>query len=429
MTEPADLDVTSASLLMEKGKLTAEALMASCLARVDTREDAVRAWAYIDADLAMAAARACDRETRRGPLHGIPIGVKDIIDTSDMPTAYGSPIYNGNQPAADAACVALAREAGAVIMGKTVSTEFATRHPGKTRNPHNAAHTPGGSSSGSAAAVADRMVPAAFGTQTTGSVIRPSAYCGIVGYKPTFGTINRTGVKPLSDTMDTVGLHARSVPDIALILSVISGRPYPGLKAVAEEMRPWRIGICRTPYWDRADAATHALLEQVADRLGRAGSKVRELVLPEPFSDAFHAQDVINEFDTWRALAFERTRHPEKLSTTLSERLARAGRRSAAEYTAAHDLAAKCRGLADEMYSEWDALIVPAAPGEAPNGLGFTGDPIFSQLWTLLHGPAVTIPAGHGPSGLPLGIQLVGARGHDLRVLACANWVAGILAC
>jgi amidase len=429
MTEPADLDVTSASLLMEKGKLTAEALMASCLARVDTREDAVRAWAYIDADLAMAAARACDRETRRGPLHGIPIGVKDIIDTSDMPTAYGSPIYNGNQPAADAACVALAREAGAVIMGKTVSTEFATRHPGKTRNPHNAAHTPGGSSSGSAAAVADHMVPAAFGTQTTGSVIRPSAYCGIVGYKPTFGTINRTGVKPLSDTMDTVGLHARSVPDIALILSVISGRPYPGLEAVAEEIRPWRIGICRTPYWDRADAATHALLEQVADRLGRAGSKVRELVLPEPFSDAFHAQVVINEFDTWRALAFERTRHPEMLSTSLSERLARAGRRSAAEYTAAHDLAAKCRGLADEMYSEWDALVVPAAPGEAPNGLGFTGDPIFSQLWTLLHGPAVTIPAGHGPSGLPLGIQLVGARGHDLRVLACANWVAGILAC
>lgn len=402
--------------------------MASCIARVKAREDTVRAWAYIDAEAALEAARARDCETRRGPLHGIPIGVKDIIDTSDMPTAYGSPIYSRHQPAADAACVALAREAGAVIMGKTVSTEFATRHPGKTRNPHNGAHTPGGSSSGSAAAVADRMVPAAFGTQTTGSIIRPSAYCGVVGYKPTFGTINRTGVKPLSDTMDTIGLHARSVADIALILSVISGHSYPDLKVVADERPPWRIGLCRTPYWDRADAATHALLEDVANRLGRAGSKVRELVLPEPFPDAFHAQDVINEFDTWRALAFERTRHPEKLSTTLRERLARAGRRSSTEYTIAQKLAAKCRRLADEMYTEWDVLVVPAAPGEAPNGLDSTGDPIFSQLWTLLHGPAATIPAGHGPSGLPLGIQLVGPRGHDLRVLACANWVAGVLA-
>lgn len=428
MTEPADLDATSASILIEKGKLTAEALMASCIARVKAREDTVRAWAYIDAEAVLEAARARDCETRRGPLHGIPIGVKDIIDTSDMPTAYGSPIYSRHQPAADAACVALAREAGAVIMGKTVSTEFATRHPGKTRNPHNGAHTPGGSSSGSAAAVADRMVPAAFGTQTTGSIIRPSAYCGVVGYKPTFGTINRTGVKPLSDTMDTIGLHARSVADIALILSVISGHSYPDLKVVADERPPWRIGLCRTPYWDRADAATHALLEDVANRLGRAGSKVRELVLPEPFPDAFHAQDVINEFDTWRALAFERTRHPEKLSTTLRERLARAGRRSSTEYTIAQKLAAKCRRLADEMYTEWDVLVVPAAPGEAPNGLDSTGDPIFSQLWTLLHGPAATIPAGHGPSGLPLGIQLVGPRGHDLRVLACANWVAGVLA-
>lgn len=428
MTEPADLDATSASILMEKGKLTAEALMASCIARVKAREDTVQAWAYIDADAALGAARARDRESRCGPLHGIPIGVKDIIDTSDMPTAYGSPIYSGHQPAADAACVALAREAGAVIMGKTVSTEFATRHPGKTRNPHNGAHTPGGSSSGSAAAVADRMVPAAFGTQTTGSIIRPSAYCGIVGYKPTCGTINRTGVKPLSDTMDTIGLHARSVADIALILSAISGHSYPDLEVAADETGPWRIGLCRTPYWDRADAATHALLEEVADRLGRAGSKVRELVLPEPFPDAFHAQDVINEFETWRALAFERTRHPEKLSTTLRERLARAGRRSAGEYTIAQKLAAKCRSLADEMYAELDVLVVPAAPGEAPNGLDSTGDPIFSQLWTLLHGPAVTIPAGHGPSGMPLGIQLVGPRGHDLRVLACANWTAGVLA-
>jgi amidase len=429
MIEPADLDVTSASILMEKGKLTAEALMASCIARVEAREDTVQAWAYMDADLALDAARACDCETRRGPLHGIPIGVKDIIDTFDMPTAYGSPLYKGHQPAGDAACVALAREAGAIIMGKTVSTEFATRHPGKTRNPHNVAHTPGGSSSGSAAAVADHMVPAAFGTQTTGSVIRPSAYCGIVGYKPTFGTINRTGVKPLCDTLDTVGLHARSVTDIALILSVISGQSCPDLADVAEEMRPRRVGLCRTPYWDRADAATHALLEEAAVRLGRAGAKVGEVVLPDPFPDAFHAQDVINEFDTWRSLAFERTRHPETLSMTLRERLARAGRRSAAEYTAAQQLAAKCRELADEIYAEWDVLVVAAAPGEAPAGLDSTGDPIFSQLWTLLHGPAITIPAGHGPSGLPMGIQLVGPRGHDLRVLACANWAAGVLAC
>ena len=428
MTEPADLTLVAASEMIEQGKLTAKDLMASCLTRVAMREEEVRAWAYIDPDRALTTAQAFDREARRGPLHGIPIGVKDIIDTYDMPTAYGSPIYDGHQPAADAACVALAREAGAIIMGKTVSTEFATRHAGKTQNPHNPAHTPGGSSSGSAAAVADRMIPAAFGTQTTGSVIRPSAYCGIVGFKPTFGTINRTGVKPLSDSMDTIGLHARSASDIALLLSVLAGRPHEDLELITKDRSPWRIGFCRTPYWDRADTATHASLEDAARRLSRAGAEVEDVNLPEPFTDAFAGQDVINEFETWRALAFERTRHSAKLSKELSERLDRAGRRSVMDYDVAQELATKCRMLIDEIFGTWDALLTPSAQGEAPRGLTFTGDPIFSQLWTLLHGPAVTVPAGKGPSGLPLGVQLVGRRGNDMKVLACANWVTGVLA-
>lgn len=428
MRDPAEFGVWEASKLMEEGKLSSEALTASCLERIAARENMVQAWAFLEPELVLAAARDRDRELRRGPLHGIPVGVKDIIDTFDMPTEYGSPIYAGHQPAADAACVALAREAGAVIFGKTVSTEFATRHPGKTRNPHNLEHTPGGSSSGSAAAVADAMVPSAFGTQTAGSVIRPSAYCGIVGYKPTFGRINRTGVKPLSDSMDTIGLHARSVMDVSLILRVIAGRPQTDLDSFDRGKRRWRIGFCRTPVWDQADNVSHALLEDVAVRLGRAGANVGEVDLLEPFAAAIRAQDVINEFETWRALAYERTRHPERLSQALTERLSRASRRSAADYDAAQELAGECRARIVALHATWDALLVPAAPGEAPKGLDFTGDPIFNQLWTLLHGPAVTVPAGHGPSGLPLGVQLTGKCGDDPKLLACAHWVAGVLA-
>lgn len=403
-------------------QITCEDLVQSCLDRMKEREPEVRAWAHVDAEGALAEARARDREgAPRGPLHGLPIGVKDVIDTHDMPTEYGSSIYERHRPRWDAACVALAREAGAIILGKTVTTEFATRHPGKSRNPVNLAHTPGGSSSGSAAAVADAMVPFAFGTQTTGSLIRPSSFCGIVGYKPSYGLLNRAGLKPLSESQDTIGVHARTVPDAALLVGAISGANMPAFGDAA--LASPRIGFCRTYQWDCADEHTHAALESAASQLARSGAQVAELQLPAAFEDAARAQDVINEFETWRALCYERTNHHDLLSPALTERLARAGTRSRQDYEQALALAGECRSLMGSLFAEFDVLLAPSAPGEAPEGLGYTGDPVFSQVWTLMHAPCVTVPALQGPKGLPLGVQIVGPRGTDGRVLLAAEWV------
>src|SRR5690242_9359308 len=259
MPDPLSLSVRDAAQEIAAGRLTAEALTAACLDRIAAREGVVGAWHYLDRDAALAAAGQRDSEPPRGPLHGIPIAVKDLIDTVDMPTAYGSPIYRGHRPAADASCVALARAAGAVVLGKTVTTEFAAFTPGKTANPRNPAHTPGGSSSGSAAAVADRMAPLAFGTQTAGSVIRPAAYCGCIGYKPSFGLINRAGVKPLADSLDTVGVFARSIDDAAFFAGVLSERP--PLRQLAVPQQSPRFGLHRTPLWDQAEPATEAALD------------------------------------------------------------------------------------------------------------------------------------------------------------------------
>src|SRR5215216_600925 len=250
MPDPLSLSAREAAQQIAARRLSAEALVAACLDRIAAREAAVGAWHHLDREAALEAARQRDREAPRGPLHGLPIAVKDLIDTADMPTGYGSPIYQGHRPAADAACVALARSAGAVVLGKTVTTEFACFTPGKTANPHNLAHTPGGSSSGSAAAVAESMAPLAFGTQTAGSVIRPAAFCGIVGYKPSFGTIPRAGVKMLCDSLDTVGTMARNVADAAFFAGVIAGRPE--LRDVAPSEAPPRFGLYRTPMWDEA---------------------------------------------------------------------------------------------------------------------------------------------------------------------------------
>ena len=427
MVDPSSLSATEASQLMKKGLLTSVKLVESCLSRISMRDPAVQAWQVVDEEGALAAARKCDADERRGPLHGIPVGMKDIIDTCDIMTAYGSPIYKDNQPSSDSACVALTREAGGIILGKTVSTEFATRHPGKTRNPHNLDHTPGGSSSGSAAAVADFMVPLALGTQTTGSVIRPSAYCGVVGYKPSFGYVNRTGVKPLSDSLDTIGFHARSVADIGLYFSVLSGRTPVDFEGEQSRIQAWRIGYCRTPMWDRADAETHALLENAAGRLTNAGAEVAEIVLDPAFEKGTASQAIIAEFETWRALAFERTQHPDKLSPALTERLERAGNRSVPDYENARLHAEECRRKIAAIFKDWDALLVPAAPGSAPEGLAYTGDPVFSQLWTLLQGPAITIPAGASGNGMPLAVQLIGNYRKDEDLLRCANWAEMIL--
>ena len=277
MTEPRLLSAREAAQQIAERRLTSEALLASYLERIVAREAVVGAWQYLDRDQALAEARSRDSEAPRGPLHGIPIAVKDLIDTFDMPTAYGSPIYRGHQPAADASCVALARAAGAIVLGKTVTTEFATFTPGKTANPRNPAHTPGGSSSGSAAAVADGMAPLGFGTQTAGSVIRPASFCGVVGFKPSFGLINRAGIKPLSDTLDTVGVYARSVDDAAFFVGVLTERP--ALRHLVVPERAPRFGLYRTPMWEEAEPATAAALDRARETLVRAGATVEELAI------------------------------------------------------------------------------------------------------------------------------------------------------
>jgi Asp-tRNA(Asn)/Glu-tRNA(Gln) amidotransferase A subunit family amidase len=419
----ADLTMLSAretATRIAAGTLTAETLTRACLDRIAERESVIGAWEFLDPDRAIAEARECDRATTRGPLHGVPIAVKDVMDTHDMPTAYGSPIYRGHRPAADAACVALARAAGAVVVGKTVTTEFATFHPGKTANPHNLAHTPGGSSSGSAAAVADRMVPLAFGTQTAGSVIRPASYCGVVGYKPSFGTISRTGVKPLSDSLDTVGVMARSVADAAFFAAALSDRP---ALEIEGKLTPPRIGLYKTPEWRHAEPGTLAALEHAAARLGRAGATPIEVAVPPGHQGLGEAQKIIMDYECARCLAFEYATRPQDLSASLRERIGVGRGHSAETYDAARRLVAKARDGLRAFFGEFDALLVPAAPGEAPKGLERTGDPVFNRSWTMLHVPCVTVPAWRGAGGLPVGVQLVGREGDDALTLRVAAFL------
>src|SRR5687767_6611999 len=300
-----EYSATELASMIAQRRHTAVELAQACLARVEARERDVQAWAHIDAEHVLDQARARDREAPRGPLHGVPVGVKDILDTYDMPTEYGSAIYAGHRPQTDAACVALLREAGAVIMGKTVTVELAAFHYARTRNPHNLAHTPAGSSTGSGAAVADFMAPAALGTQTGGSTIRPAAFCGVVGYKPTHNLINRAGVKPLAESQDTVGLLARSVADMGLLLSVLTGCAPPEPAHVA----PPRIGLCSMDAWPKLEPAMTKAMATADARLARAGAQAKAVALPQPFADSLIAQRKMNDYESWRALTHERLRH------------------------------------------------------------------------------------------------------------------------
>ncbi len=421
MNDSNKYTATEAAALMAAGKLTAVRLAEDCLARTQSREADVQAWACLGPEHLLAQARASDLLPRRGPLHGIPVGIKDIIDTADMPTEYGSPIYARHRPQWDAACVAMLRDAGALIMGKTVTVEFASQHPNKTRNPHHLEHTPGGSSSGSAAAVADHMAPLALGTQTGGSVIRPASFCGIVGFKPSYNVINRAGVKPNSESLDTVGLMARAVPDIALMLAVLTGRQAPDFGA-ASAHRP-RIGFCRTPQWPHAGPATAAALETAVPRLAQAGAQIREVKLPEKFDGMLAAQGTLSDYELPRALAYERLNFAAKISATLTAKLARADQCTFDQYVAARQLAAECRLALQDVFADCDVLLAPSAPGEAPHGLETTGNSVFNRIWTALHVPAVTLPLFTGPAGLPIGAQLIGPFSMDFRTLMCAEWV------
>lgn len=413
------LTAVDAAAAIAAGTLTSEALVAACLEHIQAREPIVRAWEYLDPAQALAQARACDRQPAQSPLHGVPIGIKDLIDTVDMPTTYGSPIYAGHRPAADAASVALLRAAGAVILGKTVTTEFAMFTPGKTANPHNPAHTPGGSSSGSAAAVADQMVPLALGTQTAGSIIRPASFCGVVGYKPTHGQFAVAGIKALSQSLDTLGGFARSVADLVLLRAVLVGGP-PRLPALTQAPR---IGLCQTPQWPQVTEASRQALERAGQRCAAAGASVREVVLPADFTHLATAQETIQIFEGARCCAYELTQRREQLSRRLLELLAPAEGMTYDQYATALALATTCRQHLEGLFATHDVLLVPSAPGEAPAGLDATGNPLLNRMWTLLHTPAVSLPGAVGPHGLPVGVQVIGPRSQDERLLAIAAWM------
>ena len=415
------LSAVEIARLTRSGEISVEQVVADCLAHIAAREPVVKAWAVFDAESALRQARNLDRNNKgvKGPLHGVPVGVKDVIDTFDMRTEMGSPIYAGHQPRADAACVALVRAAGAVILGKTVTAEFAGVFPGATTNPHNPLHTPGGSSSGSAAAVADHMTTVAFGTQTGGSVLRPASFCGIVGFKPTFGRYNPVGVKPAAVSFDTIGLLARNLDDIELFDCVLVGRPVPAPVAIPIP----RVGICRTHLWPLAKAETIEAIDLAASRLTAAGARVIEVDLPAVFADLTAARALINGYERARAMAHEWHRHRDMLSTPMLRAVELGFGMSHEQYTGALTLAERCRGLLDTVFERVDVLLTPCVPGEAPAGLASAGDPRFQELWTLLHTPSLTLPSHTGPQQLPVGVQLIGRRTEDQQLLQIARWI------
>jgi Asp-tRNA(Asn)/Glu-tRNA(Gln) amidotransferase A subunit family amidase len=423
-----ELSAAEAARRIAEGGITSEALVQACLERIAEKESGVKAWAFLDRERALQEARALDRVPRRSRLHGVPFGIKDIIDTAELPTEYNSPIYRGHRPRADAACVTLLRQAGCLILGKTATTEFANNHPAATRNPHycahDHAHTPGGSSSGSAAAVADFMVPLALGTQTGGSVIRPAAYCGAFAVKPSFGSINRAGTKLLAESLDTIGIFSRDPADLTLALEVLSGRAAADPESFAGQPR---IGLCRTPRWALADAATQANIEDAARQLARAGARVSDFDLPPGSEQLFDRHKVIMGYETARALAWEYAHHRAEISKTLLPRLEEGWKVTREQYDAMRDHTRRCRrALYDQMREATrgvDFLLTPSAPSEAPASLDSTGDPVFNRAWTLLGVPCVTVPFGKGPHGLPLGVQLVGAFDADTALLGWAQWL------
>jgi Asp-tRNA(Asn)/Glu-tRNA(Gln) amidotransferase A subunit family amidase len=429
------MSACDAARAIRDGLCSAEQLVQACLDRIAATEPGVQAWQYLDAAHALAQARARDLDRREGraigPLHGVPVGVKDIVDTADMPTEDGTVLHAGRVPDRDAAVVAMLRAAGAVIMGKTVTTECATYAPGKTRHPHDPSRTPGGSSSGSAAAVAAGMVPAALGTQSNASVIRPAAYCGVVGFKPSFGLIARTGILKLSRSLDTVGVFARTLEDAALLVEQLAGwdaddpdtRPrarIPLLATLASEppLAP-RLAFVRTPVWEHTQAPTREAFAELVDALG---SQCEEVALPESVAQAWDWHRTIMEAEMAFNLDAEWERGRERLSASLREQLARGRELRALDYRRAVAGVPRLAAALDELFDRFDAIVTPATAGTAPP-IASTGDPAFGTLWTLVGAPALSLPLMTGTDGLPLGVQLVGRREDDARLLRTARWL------
>jgi amidase len=405
---------------IEDGAFTAEAVMRECLDRIAERDPLIRAWVAIDAEKSLEEARKCDRMSSRGPLHGVPFGVKDVIDTADLPTQMGSPLYKGHRVPYDASCVALARAAGAIVLGKTATAEFAGTAPPTTRNPLNPEHTPGGSSSGSGAAVADYMVPVAYGTQTGGSTLRPASFCGVIGFKPTFGSYNPVGVKPAAESFDTLGLIARSLDDIELFHAVLVGdRPN---SAALPDVAP-RIGLCRTHLWDTAQPETVQAIEEAVRRLEAAGASVTDVAPPSGFDQLTVHRAVINAYERARSLAAEWFNGRDGFTAQMIRTCEAGFMVSRAEYINSLSFIERYRIAMGECFAGIDALLTPAAAGEAPRGIDYAGDPRFQELWTLLHVPTMTLPTHRGPNGLPVGIQLVTPRYHEPQLFTVARWV------
>ena len=410
-----------------RGSATAETVARACLDHAAERDPQVHAWQYLNPDLVLKRARALDQAGSRGPLHGVPIGIKDIIDTHDMPTEYGSPIYKDHQPKSDAACVALSRKAGGVIMGKTVTTEFANRFPGKTVHPMDPTRTPGGSSSGSAAAVGDCMVPLAIGTQTTASTLRPASFCGCIGYRPTWGDIRCHGVMEAAGSVDTVGLIARSVEDIALYRDVLLGiAPQP---LAAKIIDAPRIGFCRTPFWDQCEATTQKSLEDCAAKLAKAGAKVNDVTLSQEFAGIDDAHRWVSSFEFARNRAWEIDHHYEMISEALRNHRLKDGLAcSFDKYRDARSFLARARRRLHDVFKDYDVLLAPSASGEAPIGLNATGNASHCLIWTSTHVPCMTLPLFRGPNGLPVGAQLIAKRNDDRLLFEVARWVTAKIA-
>lgn len=423
MKNPCTMSAREAANAIAQKKISSVELVEECLKRIDAREEVVGAWAFIDRDLAIKEALTRDRQPSQGPLHGVPIGIKDVIDTIDLPTEYGATIYAGHRPRREAACVSLVRRAGGVILGKTVTTEFALYQPGKTTNPHNSSCTPGGSSSGSAAAVADFHVPVAMGTQTSGSIIRPASYCGVVGYKPTFNTFAIEGTKPLAASLDTLGYITRTVDDLSLMREVFLGE---SLANSLLRNKP-RIAVCRTPFWIESTPGTRTVFEQTSELLENNDFDIEEVDLPTSFSDLRDIHEKLMAYEIARNYVREYdviTRN--KLGPKTRQVIEDGWQVSTDEYYRLRAATRHAREKFTKFSSEFDAVMVPAAPGEAPD-ISATGNPIFSRIWSLLGTPAITLPAGAGETALPLGVQFVTDIDADARLIDICKRVESLL--
>jgi Asp-tRNA(Asn)/Glu-tRNA(Gln) amidotransferase A subunit family amidase len=402
---------------IEDGTLTPRAVTEMCADAIAAREGEVRAFVALDLEMARRAAE--DKRFPALPLRGLPVAFKDIYDTADFPTQYGSPIYSGNRPRADATAVVMARQAGGIVIGKTVTTEFASLVPSVTRNPHNLDHTPGGSSSGSCAAVAAGMIPITFGTQTAGSVVRPASFCGVAGFKPSYRLIPLVGVKDVSWHLDTAGVFGAGVADVAFVAAAVTGRD---LRVDGKSPAAPRVALTRTHLWNEASPAMQNALETAARAAEAAGAKVSDLALPPILEQAYTAQFVIQDYETGRSLAFEYDRHRDKIDPRLRDALDIGTRISADDYDAARRTASRGRQVLADCMADYDVALTPSAPGAAPRGFTTTGNAMFNRLWTLMGAPCVNVP-GMADNGLPLGMQIVGRFGRDRTTLEAALFV------